>query len=98
MNDTTNFNQADAVNSFMLPWWKKLLRKPFLGWHPYSPDLPQWAKDGIMVDVSVHLSFIDHLRVLCFGKVHVRSWISCEQSPLRTETKSSAVVTYPDWM
>ena len=72
------------------PWWKRFCSR-FFHWHPLAPELPAWAKDGIVVHTSVNFCWKDRLRILLTGNVSVRTWTACENLPGRVETKSSAV-------
>ena len=55
-------------------------------------DLPDWATDGVYVDVNVHLSFRDRLRVLIRGKLTTKSVTFTEHKPGRVESLSRVVV------
>lgn len=72
------------------PWWKRFASR-FFHWHSPTPDLPEWAKDGIMTQVAVKFCWKDRLRILLTGNASIRSWTACENPPGRVETTSSAV-------
>lgn len=73
------------------PLWKRILIRFFIGWHPPMPDLPPWAKDGLITCVSVNFCWRDRLRILLTGNVSVKSYTFCENPPGRVETQSSAI-------
>lgn len=75
------------------PAWKRLVSR-FFHWHPYSPDLPEWAKDGITTHVAVNFCWKDRIRILLTGNVSVRTWTACENPPGRVETQSSAIAPF----
>ena len=79
------------------PWWKRLADRLFPSWHGMLPDLPEWAKDGIVIETRVNFSFVDRLRILLTGNLSVKTWTACQQPPGRVETQSSAKPTAPNW-
>jgi hypothetical protein len=73
------------------PWWKRVVGRFFRGWHGETPQLPEWAQDGLMVNTEVNFCFADRFRILLTGNVCVRTWTACENPPGRVETQSSAI-------
>ena len=79
------------------PWWKRKLCR-FFGHHPMLPDLPEWAKDGIVVNVRINFSLRDRLMIALTGNASVRSWTACENPPGRVETTSHAMADRPGFL
>lgn len=75
------------------PAWKRFASRFFQN-HPSSPDIPEWAKDGITTHVEVNFSWKDRLRILLTGNVSVRIWTACENPPGRLETQSHAIAPF----
>lgn len=81
-------NQAESVMMCeRAPWRVRLIRK-FVGVTPVNHDLPEWAKDGIMVRTHVKFSLRDRIIVALTGNIIIRSWTACENPPGRVETTS----------
>jgi hypothetical protein len=77
------------------PWWKRRLCR-FFDHHPMLPELPEWAKDGIVVNTRINFSMWDRLLILVTGNVSVQSWTACENLPGRVETWSHAMPKPPE--
>jgi transposase InsO family protein len=91
MNENVDYCMAPDPT----PFWKRHINRLFGPYHPPTPDLPEWATDGVSVDTRVNFSFVDRIRILFSGKVFVRSWTACENPPGRAESTSSAIVQSP---
>lgn len=90
---------SDASTCYALdrrPWWKRAINRLFK-WHDGTPDLPEWAKDGLMVETNVEWSFVDRIRILLTGNTSIRTWTACENPPGRVVSLSSAVARPPKW-
>lgn len=79
------------------PRWKIILCRLF-SHHPMLPDLPDWAKDGLVTTVRINFSFRDRLLVLLTGNASVRAWSACENPPGRVETDSHAMADRPKFL
>jgi len=79
------------------PWWKRRLCRLFPH-HPMLPELPEWAKDGIVVNTRINFSFVERLQILLHGNVSVQSWTACEELPGRVETNSHAMPARPNFL
>ena len=79
------------------PWWKRKLCRLF-GHHPMLSELPEWAKDGIVIDTHINFSFLDRLQILLHGNVSVRTWTAVENAPGRAETSSHAMPARPRFL
>lgn len=62
------------------------------------PELPEWAKDGIVINTRINFSFLDRLQILIHGNVSVQSWTACEVPPGRVETNSHAMPDRPGFL
>jgi hypothetical protein len=60
-----------------------------------GPDFPQWAKDGLTVRTTIHLSFWDRLKILCGWKLELDTFTATEEVVGRTETRSCVRVFNP---
>jgi hypothetical protein len=96
MNPSTILT-ANATEYKSWTWRDKLRCKLF----PPRYDEPQWPVpfdavegDGLVIRTYVHLSFLDRLRVLFSGKLHVCSKTSTEHVIGNHKTTSSA---FPVW-
>lgn len=91
---------ADATACYALDdrqWWKRKLCR-FFGHHPIQPDLPEWAKDGIVVNVRINFSLRDRFIIALTGNASVRSWVLCENYPGRIEATSHAMADRPGFI
>ena len=53
-------------------------------------EWPEWAKDAIVVDVEIHFSWADRLRVLLRGRADVRAKVFTEHLPGQVKTLTTA--------
>lgn len=77
------------------PWWKIKIARLFQ-WHSPTPDLPEWAKDGIVIQIETKFSIIDRIKLLFTGRLSVRAFVACENPPGRTGTEASVLVQPPE--
>lgn len=88
----TNTENVMAFNK--QPKWKMFINK-FFKWHNISPELPDWAKDGIVTTVCVDLSFKDRLVILLTGRCSIRLYSACENIPGKVETNYTSFISLP---
>lgn len=72
------------------PMWKRVLSRLWPTHHQPLPELPAWAKDAIVMETVISLSFADRLRVLVSGRVRHRAYTFAENVPGRVESETMA--------
>lgn len=79
-----------------IPFWRRMIFKIF-PWKHLNIDPPEWAKDGIVNNVTVELGFVDRIRVFLTGRFVVRVSTSTENKVGRTEATSIFIAAPPRW-
>lgn len=98
MDSQTNTENTACFAQLCWPWWKRAVCKLFPAWHGFAPELPEWAKDGVVTITEVRFSIVDRLRILVTGNLSVKTWTACENLPGRVLTTSaSAKPMAPKW-
>ena len=78
------------------PWWKRKLAQLWPMNHEPLPDLPEWATDGIVVQLKTEFSFLDRLRILLSGRVKYRVLVACEFPPGQTSAQTQTETRPPE--
>lgn len=76
---------------------EKITRKIF-PWH--HVDIPEMdgTKDGIRIDSTITLSFVDRVKVLFTGRIYHRAWIATENTIGRHKAESKAWPMRPTFL
>ncbi len=87
---TENIKESPPI----FPWWKRQIMKLYPV-NTIDMELPDWAKDGVIVTSIIKLSFCARIAVLLSGQVQSRVFVMTNVIQDRVHSRSAAHPKHP---